>query len=483
VTRRLTIPAMANVHSHAFQRDLRGLGERTTGPEDDFWAWREPMYALADRLDPASMREVAGRVYGEMARAGYGAVGEFHYVHHRPDGSQYDEPNAMALALADGAGDAGLRIVLLPAAYHRGGRPRFRDPSVEEFLARVDALRAAGVPVGVAAHSVRAVPADWLEAISAYSDSHGLVRHVHAHEQPREIAECEAEHGCSPIELLARTGFLGERTTVVHGIHVTRRDVELLAASGTIVATCPTTEGNLGDGHFPALVYRDTGVRLAIGSDSNVVVDPFEEARELETGARRERHTRHALVASGLWEDLCRNGLASLGLDDAGTVTVDLDHPRLRGVADEDAMAALATCASAEVVVAGRRLISSGSRLEAQIGYSRAVVDGEWVHVSGTTGFDYATMTISDDVVEQAEQCLRNIGAALTSAGASFDDVVRVRYMLPDAADFESCWPVLRDRFGEVRPAATMIECGLSDPRMRIEIEVTARTGAPRSVS
>jgi formimidoylglutamate deiminase len=348
------IPAMPNAHSHAFQRDLRGIGERTGRPDDDFWSWREAMYALARRLDPESMRDVALRTYREMAAAGYGAVGEFHYVHHRPDGTPYDEPNEMAVALAETARQVGLRIVLLPAAYHRGGEPRFRDPSVDAFLTRVDALRAIGAPVGVAAHSVRAVPADWLREIAAYADAHGLVRHVHAHEQPRELEQCRAEHGCSPIELLHRTGFLGERTTVVHAIHVAPRDIELLAVTGTIVATCPTTEGNLGDGHFPALALHDAGVRLAIGSDSNVIVDPFEEVRELETGARRERRTRHALLAAAgdLWGELCRNGLASLGLDDAGTIPIDLDHPRLRGVPEQDLMRALATCASAEVVAA-----------------------------------------------------------------------------------------------------------------------------------
>lgn len=353
MTRPLAIPALPNVHSHAFQRDLRGIGERSVQPGDDFWSWREAMYGLADELDPASMREVAGRVYAEMAAAGYGAVGEFHYVHHRPDGSPYEEPNAMALALAEAAAEAGLRIVMLPAAYHRGGRDRFRDPSVDAYLARVEALRAAGAAVGVAAHSVRAVPAAWLTELARYADAHGLVRHVHAHEQPRELDECRAEHGCSPIELLHRTGFLGERTTVVHAIHVDPRDVELLAATGTIVATCPTTEGNLGDGHFPALTHRDAGVRTAIGSDSNVIVDPFEEVRELETGARRQRRTRHALlaVAGDLWEELCRNGLASLGLDEGVTVEVDADHPRLRGVGDADLMRALATCAGADVVI------------------------------------------------------------------------------------------------------------------------------------
>jgi formimidoylglutamate deiminase len=352
VTRPLEIPAMPNVHSHAFQRDLRGVGERSERPDDDFWSWREAMYALAGALDPAAMGEVAGRVYREMAAAGYGAVGEFHYVHHRPDGAPYEEPNAMAIAVAEAATAAGLRIVLLPAAYHRGGHPRFRDASVDAFLARVDALRLGGFDVGVAAHSVRAVPADWLRELAAYADAHGLVRHVHAHEQPRELEECRAEHGCSPIELLDRTGFLSDRTTVVHAIHVDERDISLLAASDAIVATCPTTEGNLGDGHFPALEYRDAGVRLAIGSDSNVVVDPFEEVRELETGARRERRTRHALLAAAgdLWGAVAGNGLASLGLAGAGTVTVDLDHPRLRGVPDEDALRALATCASADVI-------------------------------------------------------------------------------------------------------------------------------------
>jgi formimidoylglutamate deiminase len=350
--RPFAIPAMANVHSHAFQRDLRGRGERSGRPDDDFWSWREGMYALAERLDPDGMREVAVRAYREMAAAGYGAVGEFHYVHHRPDGTPYEDANGMAVAVAEAGAAAGLRVVLLPAAYHRGGHARFRDQSVDAFLARVDDLRARGFAVGVAAHSVRAVPEEWLREIASYAGAHGLVLHIHAHEQPRELEECAAEHGCTPIELLARCGFLGPRTTIVHGIHVSERDIALVADAGAIVATCPTTEGNLGDGHFPALAYRDAGVRLAIGSDSNVVVDPFEEVRELETGARRERRTRHALLAAAgdLWGALARTGCESLGIDDAGSVTIDRHHPRLRGVGDEDLMRAVATCAAAEVV-------------------------------------------------------------------------------------------------------------------------------------
>jgi len=363
------LPAMVNAHSHAFQRDLRGAAERPAPDAhaaDDFWSWREAMYRLAGDHDPASMREVARRVYGEMAAAGYGAVGEFHYVHHQPDGTPYADPNAMAIAVAEAARAAGLRITLLPAAYHRAGwdRPptpgqrRFCDPDVATYLARVDALREwaerrDGVHVGVAAHSVRAVPARWLEAIAAYADRYGLVRHVHAHEQPRELEECRAEHGISPIELLHRTRFLGPRTSLIHGIHVDADDVERLRVSDTIVVSCPTTEGSLGDGHFPALVYRDAGIRIAIGSDSNVRVDPFEETRELETLARRERRTRHALLATygDLWGELAANGRASLGLDDAGTVAVDRDHPDLAGVTDADLPLAVATCGSAGAVV------------------------------------------------------------------------------------------------------------------------------------
>jgi len=367
-----SIAAMPNVHSHAFQRDLRGIAERpapAAHARDDFWSWREAMFALAGSLDPASMRTVAEAVYREMRAAGYGTVGEFHYVHHRPDGAPYDEPNVLATTVAEAAEAAGLGVVLLPAAYHRngwdggdrpphGGQVRFCDPSVEAFLERVDALRAwaadrPGVRVGVAAHSIRAVPAGWLEAIAAYADAHGLVRHVHASEQRRELDECRAEHGCSPIELLSRTGFLGPRTSVVHAIHVSDGDIALLAESRSIVVTCPTTEGNLGDGYLPALRYRDAGVRLAIGSDSQARVDPFEELRELETLARREQQGRFGLLAAAgdLWARVAEAGRAALGLeDDARTIGVDGSHPQVAGVPADDLPRALVTSASAAVV-------------------------------------------------------------------------------------------------------------------------------------
>lgn len=371
--RTAAIPSMVNAHSHAFQRDLRGVAERPSPAahaHDDFWSWRTEMFRAVAALDPDAMRAVALRAYREMRAAGYGAVGEFHYVHHEPDGTPYAEANVMAHAVADAAAEAGLAIVLIPAAYHRNGwdgadRPpvdgqrRFCDPDVETFLARVEDLRTwakprRGVGLAVAAHSVRAVPAAWLASIAAYADAHGLPRHVHAHEQRRELAECEAEHGCSPIALLEQTGFLGPRTSVIHGIHVSPADVATLARSETIVVSCPTTEGNLGDGYLPAMAYRDAGVRLAIGSDSQVRIDPFEEVRELETGARRERQLRTGLLAGApggdLWSELTANGRASLGLAEAPVIGVDLDHAQVAGVAPEDLARACATCASAAVV-------------------------------------------------------------------------------------------------------------------------------------
>lgn len=369
--RLVRVPGMVNAHSHAFQRRLRGAAERPTpaaAGRDDFWSWRTEMFALAQALDPERMREVSRETFAEMRAAGYVAVGEFHYVHHRPDGSPYEDANAMAKAVAAAAQDAGLEIVLLPAAYHRngwdggdrapqGGQRRFCDSDVEAFLARVAELcewaaGQAGVGVGVAAHSVRACPASWLTAIAEFSDSHALPRHVHACEQVRELEEVRAEHGCSPIELLDGTGFLSARTAIVHGMHVSADDIARIARAGATVVACPTTEGNLGDGCQPALDYRDAGVSLAVGSDSQVRIDPFEEVRELESGARRQRRTRHALLAqdANLWETVSRAGARCLGLDGPAEIALDAGHPSLETVAEQDLLLALATCASAAAV-------------------------------------------------------------------------------------------------------------------------------------
>ena len=368
---RALAPGFVNAHSHAFQRGLRGLVEHGDPDhrEDDFWTWREQMYALAQSLDPASIREASERCYREMLHAGYSSVAEFHYVHHRPDGAPYEDPNALAKAVAQAAEEAGIRLLLLPVAYARGGIPRFRDARVEEFLDRVDALRgwAKGrdlVEVGVAAHSVRAVPREWLEGIGEYARRSDLPLHVHADEQPREIEECREEHGMSPVELLAETGFLGRRTTVVHATHADERELGLLAERGSSVCACPTTEGNLGDGFLPAQSIMRLGIGLKIGSDSHVRIDPFEELRDIETCARRLAGRRNVLVRPG--EDSPTPWLLAAGWgresletgDPADFVEIDLEHPEVADV--EDLPSALVFGAGSGVVAAtwsgGRRV-------------------------------------------------------------------------------------------------------------------------------
>jgi formimidoylglutamate deiminase len=375
---RALAPGFVNAHSHAFQRRLRGTVERRDPghPEDDFWTWRERMYSLAEDLDPATIRETSRKCYREMLSAGYTSVAEFHYVHHRPDGAPYDDPNILAKALAEAAKEEGIRMLLLPVAYARGGIPRFRDATVERFLDRVEELRGWAkardlVEVGAAAHSVRAVPRTWLENLARYARRSDLALHVHADEQPCEIEECREEYGMRPIELLADTGFLGPRTTVVHATHADERELALLAEHGSRVCACPTTEGNLGDGFLPAQAILRLGIGLQVGSDSHARLDPFEELREIETNARRLSGKRNVLVAPG--EDapapwLLRAGWGRDTLepgDTADFVEIDLEHPALSDVAEEDLPSALVFGAGSAIVaatwVAGRRVYARGN--------------------------------------------------------------------------------------------------------------------------
>ncbi len=377
---RLLAAGFQNVHSHAFQRDLRGTVERVSrvAPDEDFWTWREAMYAAVAALDADAMEDVASRVFAQMRASGYTTVGEFHYVHHRRDGSWHDEPNALAEAVCRAAESVGLRIVLLLAAYARGGagvpasggQLRFSDPTLEAYLGRVDALRrwAADRPlvsVGVAPHSVRAVPRDWLEGIGAYAGEHDLVLHVHADEQPREIAESLAEHGLRPIELISACGALTDRTTVIHATHVDASEIDLLAEAGATVGVCPSTEGNLGDGYVPVRSFHDAGIPLAVGSDSNTRIDPFEELRELELVARRTAGRRNVLVAgdadgptAALLAAGQVAGARALGLDPrrleagapADVISIDLGNAEIAGVADRDLAAAIVFAGSAALV-------------------------------------------------------------------------------------------------------------------------------------
>jgi formimidoylglutamate deiminase len=259
VAETLSLPGFVNAHSHAFQRTLRGKAEG-----GDFWAWREVMLAEAGRHTAGTVRTLYADVYREMRAAGYSAVGEFHYL-------GLDE----ALAAADAAAEADLVLVLLHVAYARGGLDRFRQESPAAYLREVEELRDRGISVGLAPHSVRACPADWLEEVGRYAEAEGLPLHVHADEQPREIEECLAEHGIRPIELLARSGCLGPRTTVVHATHADGNELDLLRDAGARICVCPTTEANLGDGFAPVDEWCERALGICIGSDSNVRIDPL----------------------------------------------------------------------------------------------------------------------------------------------------------------------------------------------------------------
>ena len=331
----LALPGFVDAHSHAFQRVLRG---KAAG--GDFWAWRETMLAEAERQTPELVRDSYEATYRELRAAGYTAVGEFHYL-----------GLAEAFAAVEAAAAAGIEILLLHVAYARGGLPRFRQESVAEYLGEVEQLREAGARVGVAPHSVRAVPADWLEEIARYAERGRLPLHVHADEQPREIEECRAEHGCRPIELLARTGCLGERTTVVHATHADGAELDLLASSGSTICACPTTEADLGDGFLPAGRIRKRSIPLCIGSDSNVRIDPFEELRELEGIARRQTGRRGVFTTEELMRFGSEVGARSLGLDEWPGIEIDLGHRSLAGVEPVDVPAALVAGCGADVVV------------------------------------------------------------------------------------------------------------------------------------
>ncbi len=326
------LKGFVNAHSHAFQRALRG---RTEGA--DFWAWRDTMLDLARGQTPGRVREEYAAVYAEMLAAGFTAVGEFHYL--GPD---------EAAAAADAAATAGIEVVLLYVAYARGGIDRFRQDSVADYLRELERLRGAGIRVGVSPHSVRACPREWLEELGRYAADEALPLHVHADEQPREIEECLAEHGLRPIELLAETGCLGPRTTVVHATHADGRELDLMAESGARICACPTTEANLGDGFLPVERVLHRSIPICIGSDANVRIDPFEELRELDGIARRQAGRRDVFTVEALLSIGSDDGAASLGLDEWPAIDIDASHPQLRGVADP--VAALVASCSADVV-------------------------------------------------------------------------------------------------------------------------------------
>jgi formiminoglutamate deiminase len=378
--RGLVLPGAANAHSHAFHRALRGRTHRGRGT---FWTWRETMYAVAATLDPDGYHALARAVFAELALAGFTAVGEFHYLHHDPDGRPHTEPNAMGAALIAAARESGLRIALLDTCYLAGGvdRPvdgvqrRFSDGEVTRWADRAEDLHHAhagqdGVVVGAAVHSVRAVPADAITVVAAWAEDRAAPLHVHVSEQPAENSACQDAYGRTPTQLLADHGAIGPRTTAVHATHLTGDDLTLLGEAAAFACLCPTTERDLADGIGPADRLLEAGARLTLGTDSHAIVDPFEEARAVELDLRLATLERGHLRVATLLEALTADGQASLGFPDAGRlaagaradlVAVDLGSVRTAGSDRDHAAATVVFAATAtdvtDVVVDGRRIV------------------------------------------------------------------------------------------------------------------------------
>ena len=385
----LTIPGLANGHSHAFHRALRG---RTNGDAGSFWTWRDTMYALADRLDPDTYRELATATFAEMVRAGFTSVGEFHYLHHDRRGERYTQPNAMGEALLDAAAAAGIRITLLDTCYLRAGldadvelnhtQLRFSDGDVDAWAARADQLAGrADAHIGAAIHSVRSVPSEAMSVVAEWSTSRSAVLHAHVSEQPAENEQCNSVHGCTPIELLDARGVLGDRFTAVHATHVTDHDVALLHSSHSTCCICPTTERELADGIGPTEAFQAAGVAMSIGSDSHAVIDPFEETRAIELDQRLASLHRGTHQPGELLHIATASGSRSLGWRDAGRlsagaladfVTVSLTSPRLAGTDPVHSVAAVVFAATASdvqhVVVGGNVVVADGHHRSIDVG-------------------------------------------------------------------------------------------------------------------
>ena len=385
----LTLPALANAHSHAFHRALRG---RTHDGRGNFWTWRDLMYRVAARLDPDSYYRLARAAFAEMALAGIGVVGEFHYVHHRPDGGVYDDPNAMGAAMAAAARDAGIRLTLLDTLYLHGGldpaqdggyeplRPeqvRFSDGSAERWADRVEALAttASGpmARVGAAVHSVRAVDPPSIKSAADWARERGAPLHFHASEQPAENQQCLAVHGMTPIGVIAEAGGLGPEVTLVHATHADERDQMLIGEAGAFCCLCPSTERDLADGIGPSVGLARHGAGLCLGSDSHATVDIHDEARMVELDQRAATNDRGVFDVEALTSMATSGGYQSLGWPDAGKLsegaladftTVGLDSVRMAGTNADTALAATIFAAtSADVrhlVVGGRTVVRDG---------------------------------------------------------------------------------------------------------------------------
>lgn len=349
------LPGMPNLHSHAFQRAMAGLAERRGPGDDSFWTWRETMYGFAERIDPDTLQAIAAQLYVEMLKAGYTQVCEFHYLHHQPDGTPYAQPEAMSLALIEAAREAGIALTLLPVLYMSGGfdgralspRQRRFGHDVDGYMRLLATLRkyeSNHVRVGVALHSLRAIPENaWRGVIEHEALKTGPI-HIHIAEQIGEVQDCLAKRGARPVEWLFDHAPVDSRWCLVHATHLTDKETAQLARSGAIAGLCPTTEANLGDGLFPLARYLEAGGRLGIGSDSHISISPIEELRWLEYGQRLS--TRHRNVAARgpgdsvgetLWREALKGGTQAadlpIGALDAGKradfMVLDQESPLL----------------------------------------------------------------------------------------------------------------------------------------------------------
>ncbi|HKC63139.1 MAG TPA: formimidoylglutamate deiminase [Pyrinomonadaceae bacterium] len=404
---RAALPGLVNAHSHAFQRVIRGRTERRMSEHDSFWTWREMMYSAAARLTPEDIYDASRMAFLEMALCGIASVGEFHYIHRAPDGTAYYDANLTAKIVIKAARDVGLRIALLSVAYARSGfktpmderQKRFIEAEPDRYLHNVETLRAElsredvkSAWVGIAPHSVRAVPLRYLREIISYSETatqnsklktqhSSMPVHMHVAEQPAEVGACLEEYNRTPVQLLESEGFLSPNFTAVHAIHVTPEEARWLARAGATVCACPTTERNLGDGIVPADPFFREGVTLALGTDSHAQIDLLEDARELEYHLRLQKLERAVLapedkrpsaLAARLFDCATVNGARSIngpgGLLEPGRsadfFTVDLNDPSIAGAATDDLLShivfGMARTAVRDVFVGGRQIVSSG---------------------------------------------------------------------------------------------------------------------------
>lgn len=392
---RAVLPGLVNAHSHAFQRVIRARTEYRTSASDSFWTWREMMYQAASRLSAKDLYDASRMAFLEMALSGITAVGEFHYLHHEPDGSSYEDPNLLAKEVVRAARDVGLRITLLRVAYARAGfglpentkQRRFIEPSSDRFLSNYERLAKdlegdELVKTGIAPHSVRALPLQYLKEVVGYARDLDLPVHMHVSEQQGEVEACAAEYGRRPIELLNSEGILSPRFTAVHAIHVSEECAHSLADARSSVCACPTTERNLGDGVVPADMYARLDVPICFGTDSQVEIDLLEDARELEYHLRLRQQQRailarpeeyeHSAIASLLFAYATEKGANSIGspggmLKEGGAAdffSVDLNEPSIAGAQKENLLEAIVFSSSRsavrDVFVAGKQIIEDG---------------------------------------------------------------------------------------------------------------------------